>query len=172
MLDKKMQAALGEQATKEFYSAYLYMAMASHLEAQVLPGLAKWMRVQAQEESCHALIFFNYICERGSKVELGVIKAPPKDFKSVTEVFKHTVAHEREVTASIHGIAELAASIKDHATKQFLEWFVAEQVEEENAAETMLRQAARLEDDKALFLLDKEASARVFVLPAPLAGKV
>ena len=62
MLDKKMQSALSDQVTKEFYSAYLYMSMASYLEDQVLPGLAKWMRVQAQEESCHALIFFNYIC--------------------------------------------------------------------------------------------------------------
>lgn len=172
MLDKKMQAALSDQVTKEFYSAYLYMSMASYLEEQVLPGLANWMRVQAREESCHALIFFNYICEQGCVVDLGTIKAPPKDFKSVTDVFQQTLDHERVVTASIHKIADLAISIKDHATKQALEWFVAEQVEEENSADTMLRQAKRLEDDKALFLLDKDAGTRVFVLPAPLTGKV
>ncbi|MBI5209760.1 MAG: ferritin [Elusimicrobia bacterium] len=172
MVDKKMLKALSEQVTKEFYSAYLYMSMASYLEDKVLPGIAKWMRVQAQEESCHALIIFNYICEQGCKAELGAIKAPPSDFKSVTEVFKHTVEHEKLVTASIHAIAELAIALKDHATKQFLEWFIKEQVEEENSSETMLRQVVRLEDEKALFLLDKEAGARLFALPLPLVGKI
>ncbi|MFA6317520.1 MAG: ferritin [Elusimicrobiota bacterium] len=172
MLDKKIQAALSEQVTKEFYSAYLYMSMSSYLEDQVLPGLAKWMRIQAQEESCHALIIFNYICEQGCKADLGAIAAPPKDFKSVADVFQRTVEHERLVTASIHAIVDLAVSTKDHATKQFLEWFVKEQVEEENSVETMLRQAKRLQDDKALYLLDKDAAIRVFALPSPLLGKV
>jgi ferritin len=172
MLDKKLEKALDEQVVKEFYSAYLYLAMAGWFEEQVLPGLAKWMRVQAQEESCHALIFFNYLCEKGVQPVLGGIDAPPPKFKSTTEIFKAVVAHERAVTASIHKIADLAVELRDHATKQALEWFVAEQVEEEASAEAMLRQAQRLEDEKALYLLDKESGTRVFALPQPLLGKI
>ncbi|OGS39243.1 MAG: hypothetical protein A3J82_00220 [Elusimicrobia bacterium RIFOXYA2_FULL_69_6] len=172
MLDKKLEKALGEQVVKEFYSAYLYLAMAGWFEEQVLPGLAKWMRTQAQEEGCHALMFFNYLCEKGVQPVLGAIDAPPAKFKSVTEVFRQVVEHERAVTASIHKIADLAVELRDHATKQALEWFIAEQVEEEASAEAMLRQAQRLEGDKALFLLDKEAGTRVFTLPAPLTGKI
>ncbi|MBI5239427.1 MAG: ferritin [Elusimicrobia bacterium] len=172
MLDKKLEKALNEQVVKEFYSAYLYLAMAGWFEEQVLPGLAKWMRVQAQEESCHALIFFNYLCEKGVQPVLGAIDAPPPKFKSATDIFKAVVAHERVVTASIHAIADLAVQLRDHATKQALEWFVAEQVEEEASADAMLRQAQRLEDEKALYLLDKDAGTRVFALPPLLAGKI
>jgi ferritin len=172
MLNKKLENALNEQVVKEFYSAYLYLAMAGWFEEQVLPGLAKWMRVQAQEESCHALIFFNYLCEKGVQPVLGAVDAPPAKFKSVSEAFRQVVEHERAVTASIHKIADVAVELRDHATKQALEWFVAEQVEEEASAEAMLRQAQRLEGDKALFLLDKEAGGRVFALPAPLTGKI
>lgn len=172
MLDKRIGAALNEQIVKEFYSAYLYLDMAGWLEEQVLPGLAKWMRVQAQEESCHALIFFNYVCEKGAQPVLGAVAAPPAKFKSVSDIFRQVVAHERLVTVSIHKIADLAVEQRDHATKQALEWFIAEQVEEEASAEAMLRQAERLEGDKALFLLDKDAGTRVFALPAPLTGKL
>jgi len=172
MLDKKLEKALNEQVVKEFYSAYLYLAMAGWFEEQVLPGLAKWMRVQAQEESGHALIFFNYLCEKGVQPVLGAVAAPPAKFKSAVEIFKQVVDHERAVTASINRIADLALELRDHATKQALEWFVAEQVEEEASAEAMLRRAQRLEGDKALFLLDQEAGTRVFALPAPLTGKI
>ena len=172
MLDKKLEKALNEQVVKEFYSAYLYLAMAGWFEEQVLPGLAKWMRVQAQEESCHALIFFNYLCEKGVQPALGTVAAPPAKFKSTAEIFRQVVEHERAVTASINKIADLAVEQRDHATKQALDWFVAEQVEEEAQSEAMLRQAERLEGDKALFLLDQSAGTRVFALPQPLVGKV
>ena len=163
---------MNEQVVKEFYSAYLYMAMAGWFEEQVLPGLAKWMRVQAQEESGHALIFFNYLCEKGVQPVLGAVAAPTAKFKSAAEIFRQVVEHERAVTASIHAIADLAVQLRDHATQQALDWFVKEQVEEESSAEAMLRQAQRLEDEKALYLLDKEAGTRVFALPAPLTGKI
>jgi ferritin len=172
MLDRKLLKALNEQVVKEFYSSYLYLAMAGWFEERVLPGLAKWMRVQAQEEACHGLIFFNHLCERGAQPVLGAVDAPPARFNSVSEVFTQVVEHERAVTASIHKIVDLAAELRDHATKQALDWFVAEQVEEEASAEAMLRQARRLEGDKALFLLDKEAATRAFALPAPLTGKI
>jgi len=172
MLKPKMAAALNEQIVKEFYSAYLYMSMAGYFENKALPGLAKWMRVQAQEESCHALIFFNYVCEQGAAAVLGPVKGVPCEFPSPLGVFEHTLKHEREVTASIDKLVDLALDLRDHATKQFLEWFVAEQVEEEASADNMRQQLERIADGQALFVLDKDAGTRVFALPAPLTGKI
>ncbi|MFA6093609.1 MAG: ferritin [Elusimicrobiota bacterium] len=172
MLNKKMLAALNAHAVKEFYSAYLYMSMSAWFERENLPGLAKWMRTQVQEESCHGLIFFNYLCEQGARVVLGGIEAPPADFKSAVAVFEKTVSHEREVSASIHSLVDLSIQEKDHPTKQFLEWFVKEQVEEEATAENMLAQLKRIGDGQGLYLFDKDAATRVFTLPVPLTGKI
>ena len=172
MMNEKVLAEFNNQIKEEMFSANLYRSLAAWFESINLKGCAKWMRVQAQEESCHALIFFNYLCEKGVQPVLGGIDAPPPKFKSTTDIFKAVVAHERAVTASIHDIADLAVQQRDHATKQALEWFIAEQVEEEASSEAMLRQAQRLEDEKALYLLDKEAGTRVFALPAPLTGKI
>ena len=172
MLKAKMAEALNSQITKEAYSSYLYLSMAGYFENLTLPGMAKWMRVQSMEESCHALIIFNYVCEQGSTPVLGPIKAPPRAFKSVEEAFAAVVEHERAVTASIHALMDLALDLRDHATKQFLEWFVKEQVEEEASAAAMLQQVQRVKEGQALFVLDKDAGARVFALPAPLTGKI
>jgi len=172
MLSNKMLAGLNDQITKEFYSAYLYMSMAAYFEREALPGLAKWMRVQSQEESCHALIFFNYVCEQNAVVKLGALQAPPSEFKSPADIFEKALAHERFITASINGLVDIALKERDHATKQFLEWFVKEQVEEEASADTLLTQIKRVADGNALFVLDKDAGTRVFVLPVPLTGKI
>lgn len=172
MLKPKMAAALNGQITKEAYSVYLYLSMAGYFEKQTLPGMAKWMRMQAQEESCHALIFFNYVCEQGVAPVLGAIAAPPAGFKSPEAVFQHTIDHERAVTAAIHKLMDLALDLRDHATRQFLEWFVKEQVEEEASASAMLQQVQRVQDGQALFVLDKDAGTRVFALPLPLVGKI
>jgi ferritin len=167
-----MAAALNGQIAKEAYSAYLYLSMAGYFENQTLPGMAKWMRTQAQEESCHALMFFNYVCEQGATPVLGAFQAPPSGFKSAQAVFQHTVDHERAVTESIHKLMDLALDLRDHATKQFLEWFVKEQVEEEASASAMLQQVQRVKDGQALFVLDKDAGTRVFTVPVPLVGKI
>ncbi|MFC1679245.1 ferritin [Elusimicrobiota bacterium] len=172
MIDKKMLKGLNEQITKEYYSAYLYLAMAAYLETQDLPGFAKWMRIQAQEELCHGTIMFNYICEQGERVVLGKIDAPPATFKSLKDVWQRTLDHEKVVTASIHNLVDISIAERDHATKQFLEWFVSEQVEEESTAGTWLGQVKRGGSSEALFMMDKEAGARVFTAPAPLAGKL
>ncbi|MFA6004265.1 MAG: ferritin [Elusimicrobiota bacterium] len=172
MLNKKMTEALNGQITKELYSAYLYMSMAGYFENKALAGLAKWMRVQAQEESCHALILFNYVCDQGAAPAMGAITAPPAAFKSPVDVFQQTLKHERVVTASINDIVDLSLKLRDHATKQFLEWFVKEQVEEESSADTMLQKIERVGTGEALFVLDKDAGARMFVLPTPLTGKI
>jgi hypothetical protein len=95
-----MQDAINAQITREYYSSYLYLSMAAYFEAESLTGFAKWMRVQVQEENAHALIFFNYICDRGGKVELGAIEKPPVDFTSPLDAFQKTYEHEQKVTGS------------------------------------------------------------------------
>lgn len=172
MINDRMLDALNKHITRESYSAYLYMSMCAWLGRQDLPGLSKWMRVQAQEESCHSLIFFNYVNEQGGKIVLGAVAAPPSDFKSPVEVFEKTLAHEREVSAAIHGLVDVAIKENDHATRQFLEWFVKEQVEEEATAQNMLAQLKRIGEGSALFLFDKDAGTRAFAVPPPLVGKL
>jgi len=172
MIKDKMLEGLNDQIAKEYYSAYLYLSMAAYLDTQDLPGFAKWMRVQVREELGHGLIMFNYVGEQGSRVTLGSIDAPPADYKSLEDVFNKVLEHEQLVTASIHNLMDIAIDERDHATKQFLEWFVAEQVEEEATASNWLAQARRVGDGNSLFLLDKEAGARAYVVPPQLAGKL
>lgn len=171
MLSKKMAKAFNEQITKEFASSYLYLQMAAWFENRGLPGFAKWMKVQAQEEAAHTLILFNFVCSRGGMVELGKIEPPQHSFESALEVFTKTLAHERKVTEWINDLVDLAIAEKDHASKTRLDWFVAEQVGEE-AQVTELVNRLRLtgKDSGAVFWLDKELAARAFTVPAPLTG--
>ncbi|OIP31156.1 ferritin [bacterium CG2_30_54_10] len=169
MLSKKLADEISGQITKEAYSAYLYMSMASYFEVETLPGFAHWMRVQAQEESCHAMIFFNYMADQGQRVTFGAIDAPPFEFSSPLDVFKKTLAHEKIVTKSIYHLAEIAVGEKDFATQKFLDWLISEQVEEEKNASTLIGKLDRIKNSsEGLFMIDAELAARMFVLPAPL----
>ncbi len=171
MLSKTLAKAISQQITKEFYSAYLYLGMESYFESETLPGFANWMRVQAQEESSHAMIFFNYLASQGHRADLGAIDAPPQEFSSPLDVFKKTLAHEREVTKSIYHLMEMAVGEKDFATQKFLDWFITEQVEEEANANTLIGKLERVKNSsEGLFMIDNELKARVFTLPAPLAA--
>ena len=129
MLSKKMQDAINEQIKNELYSGYLYLAMAAYAEDQNLPGFAHWMKAQCQEEVEHAMKFFDYITERGGRVELGAIDQPPVEFESPTQIFEMTLEHERKVTALINSLYELALAEKDYPTQVLLHWFIEEQVE-------------------------------------------
>jgi ferritin len=172
MISKTMQDAINAQITREYYSSYLYLSMAAYFEAESLTGFAKWMRVQVQEENAHALIFFNYICDRGGKVELGAIEKPPVDFTSPLDAFQKTYEHEQKVTAWINGLADLAVAEKDHASRRLLDWFVDEQVEEEANDTTIIASLERIGNDgNALLNMDKDLGTRVFNVPAPLAAR-
>lgn len=170
MLSKKLCTALNEQITKELYSAYLYLQMASWFDAHNLPGMANWMKIQAQEESSHAMIFYNYVTERGGTVELGAIAKPEVNCEKPVDVFKATLAHEETVTASINNLVSLAEEEKDYATRGRLLWFVDEQVEEEANAMALISTLEMVRDGNGLFQLDRELGARVFNVPSPLAG--
>jgi len=138
MLSKTLLAEMNEQIKYELYSAYLYLAMSAHFEEANLGGFAKWMSIQAGEEQEHAMKFYEYIHDRGGKVDLKGIDAPPSSFGSALEIFKQVQEHEKMVTARINGLYALAVKDNDYAAQVFLNWFVNEQVEEEkNAAEVV-----------------------------------
>jgi ferritin len=162
-----MQEALNSQINAEYYSSYLYLSMAAHCEAASLKGFGNWMRVQAQEEMFHAMKFFDFVLDRGGRVELGPIDGPPTKWESAVDVFEATLAHEQHVTALINKLVDLAIAESDHATHTLLQWFVTEQVEEEASADEILQQL-KLVGDAAhgLFMLDRELGQRTFTPPA------
>lgn len=167
MLDKKMEKALNGQIVAELYSAYLYLSMAAWFESQGLGGLGAWMRVQFQEEQFHAFKMFDYVNERGGRVTLGAIDAPQTEWDSPLAIFEHTLAHEQKVTGLINGLVGLAHELSDHASDNFLRWFVTEQVEEEGTADRIRHQLELIGDNgQGLLMLDKELGARVFTPPA------
>lgn len=164
MLNDKMEKALNGQLVAELYSAYLYLSMAAYFDAQKLPGFAKWMRVQVQEEITHGMKFYSYVNESGGRVELGPIEGPPTDWPSPVAAFEHVLAHEQKVTALINGLVELAAKENDRATGDFLQWFVKEQEEEEESAEAVLEKVKGAGAELAG--VDGELGQREFKPPA------
>ncbi|PIY60148.1 ferritin [Candidatus Woesearchaeota archaeon CG_4_10_14_0_8_um_filter_47_5] len=161
MLKKTVQDILNKQINEELYSAYLYLAMSAYFESENLPGFAHWMRVQAKEETTHALKIFDHIHERGGTVELASLKQPPKEWKDPLDAIKGAYAHEVYITQKIHELTDLAASQKDPATHIFLHWFVQEQVEEEKNADALVQKLSRISGaPAALVMMDHELSQR------------
>jgi len=167
MIDQRMQEALNKQINAEIYSAYLYLSMSAHFQSVNLAGFANWMRVQAHEELMHALKFYDYVNERGGRVMLQPVEAPPSAWDSPLALFEHVHQHEQKVTGMINKLVDLAVEIRDHATNNVLQWFVAEQVEEEASADEVVQKLKLVGDDpSALFMIDRELAQRVFVPPA------
>lgn len=163
MLNTKIEKAINDQINAEMYSAYLYLSMSAYFERMNLPGFAKWTYVQYLEETTHALKFFKYVNERGGNVKFTAIKEPPTEWKSPMDVYDNIYKHEQLVTSLINNIMDISIQEKDHATNNLLQWYVAEQVEEEANAQLILGHLKRTGDSKdGLFMLDKELSARIF----------
>ncbi len=161
MISKTMEQALNKQVNREFYSAYLYLAMSAYFEAANMKGFAKWMRIQAKEEQSHALKIYDFILARSGKPNLGDIEAPKAKWSSPGKVFEEVYAHEQKVTAMIHGLVDLAIKEKDHASFEMLQWFVKEQVEEEEHASAILAQVMCVGDVPGhLFYLDHQLGKR------------
>lgn len=169
MISKKMAALINKQIGEELYSAYLYFSFSSFATFTGLNGAATWFWVQGQEEMTHAWRFMNYVNDVGEHVILGAIAKPPSEFKSLAQMFDETLKHEKHITACIGAIVNLANDEKDHATREMLQWFVKEQVEEEKNA-TEIISTLKLAGAAGLFLVDKDLGARVFVMPPDLAG--
>lgn len=160
-MNQNVQDAINEQINKELYSAYLYLSMAAYFEGKNLSGFSHWMKIQAQEETTHAMKMYHFLFERGGKVLLKPIDGPPTDFTSPMAVMEETLNHEKKVTGLIHNLYELALSEKDYALQTFLQWFIDEQVEEESNAQDLIeRLKIAGEQGPGLFMLDKELGQR------------
>ena len=160
-IKSEVRDALNEQIKHEFYSSYLYLSMAGSFEVAELPGFARWMRKQSEEEREHAMKFFDFLLARGEHVQLQAIDQPPYAFRSPLDTFEQALEHEKEITSRIHQLYELSLQKNDYPAQVFLHWFVTEQVEEEKTAnEVVERLRMAGEDGAALLLLDKELGER------------
>lgn len=160
-LSKKMSAALNDQINMELASAYIYLSMSAYCAEANLRGAASWLRIQWEEELAHATKLLDYVGERGGSVTLKAIAQPASKFDSLLDVFEQVLAHEQKVTAAIHKLYDLAVAEKDYASQAFLQWYVNEQVEEENSpAEiiSMLRLAG--DSGAALLMIDRRLAER------------
>jgi ferritin len=140
MIHQRVVDALNTQINLEQYSAQLYLAMSAHCESKSFRGFAHWLRVQAQEETAHALKLVNFVLDRGGKLELKALSAPPTEFGGITQVFEKILEHERSITGSINALFELSRQEKDYASEITLQWYVTEQVEEESTVGQILDQ--------------------------------
>ena len=166
-MNDKIASLLNQQITKEFYSAYLYLDMANFYDEMDLDGYANYYMIQAQEERDHALLFMKYMQNNGLKVTLEAIGKPDKTFESVLDPLVAAAEHERYVTALINTIYHEAHEAKDYRTMKFLDWFVDEQMEEEDNADTMVSRYKLFgTDPKGLYLLDQEYAGRVYTAPS------
>ena len=172
MISPKLQDALNAQINAEFWSAYLYLSMGMHFENTGNAGVANWFKIQFKEEQAHAEIFMNYLNSRGGRVVLKPIDGVPTSWESPLAAFEATLEHEQKVTALINNLYALAVEEKDYATTGKLDWFVSEQVEEEETAQGLIDRLKLVGDNgMGLYMLDQELAARVYNVPAPLAGK-
>ncbi len=161
-MNASVQSAFNEQIKNELSAGYLYLSMSAHFDQENFPGFGHWMRLQAQEELAHAMRLFDYVQRRGGRVELHGIEAPTTGFGPPLSVFESVLEHERAVTGMIHGLFELSGKKRDLAAQQELQWFIAEQVEEEASAATARDQVRMAGDDQAaLLMLDQQLGSRV-----------
>jgi len=161
MLSKTMEDALNRQINREFYSSYLYLSMSAYCETVTMKGFAQWLKVQAKEEHAHAMKIYEYVILRGGKVTLETIETPKGKWTTMGKVFEEVYAHEQKVTGMINNLVDLAAREKDHATFEMLQWFVKEQVEEENQSGEILNQIKIVGDVPGhLFYLDHHLGKR------------
>lgn len=163
MINDKVKEILNEQINKEFYSAYLYLSMGAYLSDVGMYGLSKWMEIQAREEIDHGMILFEYILKRKAKVELKLLTAPEISFNGAVDIFEKAYEHERSISESINRIASLTENECDLASRNFIDWYLKEQIEEEDNILRILSKLRAFGADKAsLFLLDAELSKREY----------
>ncbi len=171
MLKKKMLKALNDQINAEMYSAYLYLSMDAYFQSINLTGFANWMRVQTQEEMMHATKFYDFVNERSGRVTLEAIAKPEFTWESPLACFEAILKHEQYVTELINNLTDLSIAEKDHATNNFLQWFISEQVEEEASATDVIENLKLIKDNPSgLFMMNQELGKRVFTPPATTAA--
>jgi len=161
MLNDSIEEALNEQINAELYSEYLYLSMAAYYEDEGLPGFASWMRAQADEERAHAMRIYDFVVERDGRVRLDSIESPPGEWAGPADAFEAAYEHEVEITGMIDDLVALTREENDNAAENMLQWFVAEQVEEEATAQDVLDKLELAGDDgPGLLMLDQELGQR------------
>ena len=161
MISKKMAQEINAQINREFFSAFLYLAMANDAVDKGFLGTGKWMSIQFKEEQEHALKFAKYVQEQGEKVVLGAMEAPKTEWKGILEMFQDALLHEKKVTAWIYGLNALAIKEKDYATQSMLKWFIDEQVEEEaNCNEAISALKLNAASATATYMVDRQIGKR------------
>ena len=167
MISEKMQSELNEQVNKEFYSAYLYLAMGAYCTKIGLPGFAHWMRLQYEEENMHVTKMYDYILDQGGDIHLKQIEEPAQEFGTPLEIFEKTLEHEQFITRSINDLMGLAIEERDYATQTFLQWYVSEQVEEEANVHDVLNPLRMVGNDKGgLMMIDQNLGGRAAAAPS------
>ena len=166
MISKKMADALNKHMNLELYSAHLYLSMSSCSNEKGLKGAANWFMVQYREEMVHFMKFYTYLIDQGINISLPASKAVPNSYKSLLEMFEKTLVHEQLITSCINDLSEQAVKEKDHATQIFLQWFVTEQIEEEENDREIIGKLKMIGDNGyGMLMLDNELATRVFVPP-------
>lgn len=167
MIKENIYELLNEQVNKEMFSAYLYLDMSNYYIDNGLDGFANWFNIQAKEEMDHAMLFIQYMQNNGLSVKLKEIGAPNIELNGYDVPLREALKHEEYVTASINDIYEMASQEKDYRTKQFLDWFVMEQGEEEKNAEELIQKYENFaKDSQGLYLLNSELGQRVYAPPS------
>ena len=160
-VNKSVEKAINDQIQAEFESAYIYLAMSAKFNEMGFGGIAHWLRLQWEEETAHAMKFYDFLLSRDGEVELKELKKPTIAFSSPLEAFEQVLAHEQYITGRIHELYDLATKHRDYPLQTLLHWFIDEQVEEEDAARAVIDTLRLIGDSSSnLFLLDRELGAR------------
>lgn len=166
MLSEKLTQVLIDQMNNEFAAAHEYSAMASYCENQSYSGFANFYKQQAKEERFHGEKIYNYLNSRGIHAKFQAIPEPKNDYGSLLGTFKKGLEQEKVVTKSFYDITDIATEDREHMTLSFVNWFLDEQVEEEEMFQTHIDYLERLKDDgNALYVYEQELAKRTFVAP-------
>lgn len=172
MISKRLEEAINAQINAELWSAYLYLSMSAYCQDKGYTGIANWFAIQFKEEQDHAQIFYNYLVSRGGRVLLQPIAAVETEWASPLAAFEATYEHEQKVTSLINNLMQIAVEEKDFASQSRLQWFIDEQVEEEENALDIINKMRMLDGNSyGMYMLDQELGARVYTTPSPLAAK-
>jgi len=159
-IENKIEKLINEQIVHEMASSNLYLSMSAYFADQNLTGFAHWMKLQAKEELEHAMKFYDYLIDRGGRVKLGQIPAQPVEWESPLKAFQDAHKHEQDVTDLINNIINASIEEKDHATREFLNWFVKEQVEEEASADEIVQKLKMVTTPGGLLMMDHSLGKR------------
>jgi ferritin len=169
MVSQNIEKALNKQIRIEAESSQIYLSMACWAESKGFEGVAEFMFAQADEERAHMLRLLKYLTERGGKAIISELSKPSVDYTSPKQMFEEVLEHEIFVSNSINDLVSITFEEKDFATNNFLQWYVAEQIEEEATARTILDKINLIGDDKSgFYLFDKDVRSMIAAKPESL----